>query len=202
MKNTGDKRMIYSRWSTGELGNGWGTLIHFEYYYFIVSVQVVFLIGVSIFDLESDLHSSRHEPIGVVGQIIPWVFLNRSSPLIWCYDTGNIPRKILQQYIYSLFSSKKKLLMWAWKLQVGPALATGNTIVMKVTHISSILYFPTFTNQNGLFPASRLFAACVPSFMKLVSLLVFSTASPDTDRLPSLPSHPTWRLKKLLSLAG
>ena len=39
---------------------------------------------------------TRHEPVGVCGQIIPW----------------NFP-----------------LLMWAWK--IGPAVATGNTIVMK-----------------------------------------------------------------------
>ena len=46
---------------------------------------------------------TRHEPIGVVGQIIPW----------------NFP-----------------LLMWSWK--VGPALATGNTIVMKPSELTPL----------------------------------------------------------------
>lgn len=44
----------------------------------------------------SFLTYTRHEPVGIIGQIIPW----------------NFP-----------------LLMQAWKL--GPALATGNAIVMK-----------------------------------------------------------------------
>ncbi|TFK33766.1 aldehyde dehydrogenase domain-containing protein [Crucibulum laeve] len=46
---------------------------------------------------------TRHEPIGVVGQIIPW----------------NFP-----------------LLMWAWK--VGPALATGNCIVLKPSEFTPL----------------------------------------------------------------
>lgn len=45
---------------------------------------------------DSKMAYTRHEPIGVVGQIIPW----------------NFP-----------------ILMFAWKL--GPALATGNCIVIK-----------------------------------------------------------------------
>lgn len=49
---------------------------------------------------------TKHEPIGVVGQIIPW----------------NFP-----------------LLMFAWKL--GPALATGNTIVMKVAETTPLSAF-------------------------------------------------------------
>ncbi|KAH7886884.1 aldehyde dehydrogenase domain-containing protein [Phlebopus sp. FC_14] len=56
--------------------------------------------------LESDenkFNYTRHEPIGVVGQIIPW----------------NFP-----------------LLMMAWKL--GPALATGNTIVLKPSEFTPL----------------------------------------------------------------
>ncbi|GAA6027424.1 hypothetical protein JCM8097_007854 [Rhodosporidiobolus ruineniae] len=49
---------------------------------------------------------SKHEPIGVVGQIIPW----------------NFP-----------------LLMFAWK--IGPALAMGNTIVMKVAETTPLSAF-------------------------------------------------------------
>jgi aldehyde dehydrogenase (NAD+) len=52
---------------------------------------------------EAKLTYTRHEPIGVVGQIIPW----------------NFP-----------------LLMLAWK--IGPALATGNTIVMKPSEFTPL----------------------------------------------------------------
>ncbi|TRM69553.1 aldehyde dehydrogenase domain-containing protein [Schizophyllum amplum] len=52
---------------------------------------------------ESKLTYTRHEPIGVVGQIIPW----------------NFP-----------------LLMMAWK--IGPALATGNTIVLKPSEFTPL----------------------------------------------------------------
>ncbi|GAA6020301.1 hypothetical protein JCM10207_003218 [Rhodosporidiobolus poonsookiae] len=51
----------------------------------------------------SKLAFTKHEPIGVVGQIIPW----------------NFP-----------------LLMFAWK--IGPALATGNTIIMKPAEITPL----------------------------------------------------------------
>ncbi|KAJ7463739.1 aldehyde dehydrogenase [Mycena latifolia] len=52
---------------------------------------------------EKKLVYTRHEPIGVVGQIIPW----------------NVP-----------------LLMFTWK--IGPALATGNTIVLKPSEITPL----------------------------------------------------------------
>jgi len=52
---------------------------------------------------ESKLGYTRHEPFGVVGQIIPW----------------NFP-----------------LLMFAWKM--GPALATGNTIVIKPSELTPL----------------------------------------------------------------
>lgn len=52
---------------------------------------------------EAKLAYTRHEPIGVVGQIIPW----------------NFP-----------------LLMMAWK--IGPALATGNTIVLKPSEFTPL----------------------------------------------------------------
>ncbi|KAF8584887.1 aldehyde dehydrogenase [Ramaria rubella] len=52
---------------------------------------------------DSKLGYTRHEPFGVVGQIIPW----------------NFP-----------------LLMFSWK--VGPALATGNTIVLKPSEITPL----------------------------------------------------------------
>ncbi|KAM6967690.1 aldehyde dehydrogenase, mitochondrial-like [Aplochiton taeniatus] len=62
---------------------------------------------------------TRHEPVGVCGQIIPW----------------NFP-----------------LLMQAWKL--GPALATGNTVVMKVAEQTPLtaLYVASLIKEVG-FPA-------------------------------------------------
>ncbi|KAI5477666.1 aldehyde dehydrogenase (NAD) [Pseudohyphozyma bogoriensis] len=66
---------------------------------------------------DSKMAYTRHEPIGVVGQIIPW----------------NFP-----------------ILMFAWKL--GPALATGNTIVIKVAE----------TTPLSAFYAARLIADIFP----------------------------------------
>ncbi|KAH3664391.1 hypothetical protein WICMUC_005776 [Wickerhamomyces mucosus] len=60
---------------------------------------------------------TKREPLGVVGQIIPW----------------NFP-----------------LLMWAWK--VGPALAAGNTIVLKTAESTplSALYVSQFAKEAGI----------------------------------------------------
>lgn len=65
---------------------------------------------------EQRLTYTRHEPIGVVGQIIPW----------------NFP-----------------LLMMAWKL--GPALATGNTVVLKPSEFTPLtaLYMCSLINEAG-----------------------------------------------------
>jgi aldehyde dehydrogenase (NAD+) len=60
---------------------------------------------------------TRHEPIGVVGQIIPW----------------NFP-----------------ILMFAWKL--GPALATGNTIVIKVAETTPLSAFFAASLIAKIFP--------------------------------------------------
>lgn len=67
----------------------------------------------------NSLTYTRHEPIGVCGQIIPW----------------NFP-----------------LLMFAWK--IGPALATGNTIVLKTAEQTplSALYVAGLIKEAG-FPA-------------------------------------------------
>jgi len=59
--------------------------------------------GQSIETDENKLVYTRHEPIGVVGQIIPW----------------NVP-----------------LIMFAWK--IAPALATGNTIVLKPSELTPL----------------------------------------------------------------
>ena len=59
--------------------------------------------GKTIETNESKFGYTRHEPIGVVGQIIPW----------------NFP-----------------LYMMSWKL--GPALATGNTVVLKPSELTPL----------------------------------------------------------------
>jgi len=68
---------------------------------------------------DSRLAYTRHEPVGVVGQIIPW----------------NFP-----------------LLMFAWKL--APALATGNTIVIKTSEFTpmSALRMAALFNEAGFPP--------------------------------------------------
>ncbi|PPR03696.1 hypothetical protein CVT24_007417 [Panaeolus cyanescens] len=68
---------------------------------------------------ERKLIYTRHEPIGVVGQIIPW----------------NFP-----------------LLMWAWK--IAPALATGNTIVLKPSEFTPLtaIYMCNLLNEAGVPP--------------------------------------------------
>ena len=83
---------------------------------------------------------TRHEPIGVVGQIIPW----------------NFPRTFLSR----LFSSSNTLsdlivftvLMVCWK--IGPALATGNTIVMKPSELTPLtaLIAADMTREAGFPP--------------------------------------------------
>ncbi|KAF8158618.1 aldehyde dehydrogenase [Mycena galopus ATCC 62051] len=75
--------------------------------------------GKTVETSETKLAYTRHEPYGVVGQIIPW----------------NFP-----------------LLMLAWK--VGPALATGNCIVMKPSEITplSALKFAELTAEAGFPP--------------------------------------------------
>ena len=67
---------------------------------------------------------TTHEPFGVVGQIIPWNFprtsLSRfSSPSNASSDVFTFP-----------------VLMLCWK--IGPALATGNTIVMKPSELTPL----------------------------------------------------------------
>lgn len=62
---------------------------------------------------------TRHEPVGVCGQIIPW----------------NFP-----------------LLMWSWK--IGPAIATGNTVVLKTAEQTplSALYAAKLIEEAGFPP--------------------------------------------------
>lgn len=68
---------------------------------------------------QDNLTYTRHEPVGVCGQIIPW----------------NFP-----------------LLMWSWK--IGPAIATGNTVVLKTAEQTplSALYAAQLVKEAG-FPA-------------------------------------------------
>jgi len=85
---------------------------------------------------------TRHEPIGVCGQIIPW----------------NFP-----------------LLMFAWKL--GPALATGNTVILKTAEQTplSALYMATLVQKVGFPPGvvnilsgyGKTAGAAIASHMKI-----------------------------------
>lgn len=73
-----------------------------------------------VIDTDTDsLNFTRHEPVGVCGQIIPW----------------NFP-----------------LMMLSWK--IGPALATGNTVVVKTSEITplSALYAATLVKKAGFPP--------------------------------------------------
>lgn len=70
-----------------------------------------------VIPMDGDFHAyTRHEPVGVCGQIIPW----------------NFP-----------------VLMMAWKL--GPALCTGNTIILKPAEQTSLtaLYIAQLTKEAG-----------------------------------------------------
>jgi len=73
-----------------------------------------------VIDTDPDTFSyTRHEPVGVCGQIIPW----------------NFP-----------------LLMWSWK--IGPAIATGNTVVLKTAEQTplSALFACTLVEKAGFPP--------------------------------------------------
>jgi len=87
---------------------------------------------------------TRHEPVGVCAQIIPW----------------NFP-----------------ILMAAWKL--GPALATGNTVVLKPAEQTSLtaLYIAQLTREAG-FPDGVV--NVVPGFGDTGAMLV---NHPDVDKI-------------------
>ncbi|QKX53116.1 uncharacterized protein TRUGW13939_00190 [Talaromyces rugulosus] len=77
------------------------------------------IVGQTIDTDEKNFTFTRHEPVGVCGQIIPW----------------NFP-----------------MLMWSWK--IGPALATGNTIVLKTAEQTplSALFAATLVKKAGFPP--------------------------------------------------
>ncbi|XP_059622393.1 aldehyde dehydrogenase, mitochondrial [Phlebotomus argentipes] len=98
---------------------------------------------------------TRHEPVGVCGQIIPW----------------NFP-----------------ILMMAWKL--GPALATGNTIVLKPAEQTSLtaLYIAQLAKEAG-FPEGVV--NVVPGFGNAGEALVHH---PDVDKVAFTGSTEVGRL--------
>lgn len=71
---------------------------------------------------EAVLAYTRHEPIGVCGQIIPWNFPRRFS--------------YLRGIIFPFDAVHLLVLMCSWKL--GPALSTGNTVVMKPSELTPL----------------------------------------------------------------
>ncbi|KAH8274153.1 hypothetical protein KR044_012524 [Drosophila immigrans] len=117
---------------------------------------------------------TRHEPVGVCGQIIPW----------------NFP-----------------ILMMAWKL--GPALATGNTIVLKPAEQTSLtaLYIAQLVKEAG-FPEGVV--NVVPGFGEAGAALanhtdvdkVAFTGSTDVGKLIQLASGKTNLKRVTLELGG
>nr|ABV69001.1 aldehyde dehydrogenase [Drosophila melanogaster]ABV69002.1 aldehyde dehydrogenase [Drosophila melanogaster]ABV69003.1 aldehyde dehydrogenase [Drosophila melanogaster]ABV69004.1 aldehyde dehydrogenase [Drosophila melanogaster]ABV69005.1 aldehyde dehydrogenase [Drosophila melanogaster] len=117
---------------------------------------------------------TRHEPVGVCGQIIPW----------------NFP-----------------ILMMAWKL--GPALATGNTIVLKPAEQTSLtaLYIAQLVKEAG-FPEGVV--NVVPGFGTAGAALanhcdvdkVAFTGSTDVGKLIQLASGNTNLKRVTLELGG
>ncbi|CAD6197241.1 unnamed protein product [Caenorhabditis auriculariae] len=100
---------------------------------------------------------TRHEPVGVCGQIIPW----------------NFP-----------------LLMQAWKL--GPALAMGNTVVMKVAEQTplSALHVAALTREAGFFPDGVI--NVIPGFGPTAGHAISS--HPDVDKVAFTGSTDVGRL--------
>jgi aldehyde dehydrogenase (NAD+) len=93
---------------------------------------------------ETKMAFERHEPIGVVGQIIPW----------------NFP-----------------ILMFAWKL--GPALACGNTIVIKIAETTPLSAFYATQLIAKVFPPGvvnvvtgygNVVGAAISSHMKILKV--------------------------------
>ncbi|KAA1467429.1 aldehyde dehydrogenase [Dentipellis sp. KUC8613] len=77
--------------------------------------------GKTIETNEGKLAYTRHEPIGVCGQIIPWNFPRERLCL-----SGTL---LLTLTIFSV-------LMASWKL--GPALSTGNTVILKPSELTPL----------------------------------------------------------------
>jgi aldehyde dehydrogenase (NAD+) len=110
-----------------------------------------------VIDTDPDsFNYTRHEPVGVCGQIIPW----------------NFP-----------------LLMWSWK--IGPALATGNTVVLKTAEQTPLsgLYAATLCEKAGI-PAGVV--NILSGFGKTAGAGRFSShpeSSIDTDSWAAIASH-------------
>ncbi|KAJ2924338.1 hypothetical protein H1R20_g12754, partial [Candolleomyces eurysporus] len=115
---------------------------------------------------ERKLTYTRHEPIGVVGQIIPW----------------NFP-----------------LLMFAWK--IGPALATGNTIILKPSEFTPLtaIKMCELINEAGFPPCTlvgrKIMESAAKSNLKNVTLelggkspnIIFNDA--DMEKAVSWTTH-------------
>ncbi|EAW11026.1 aldehyde dehydrogenase family protein [Aspergillus clavatus NRRL 1] len=113
------------------------------------------IVGQTIDTDHGSLTYTRHEPIGVCGQIIPW----------------NFP-----------------LLMFAWK--IGPALATGNTIVMKTAEQTplSALYVAKLVKEAG-FPPGVL--NIISGFGRVAGAAI--SAHMDIDKVAFTGSTPVGR---------
>jgi aldehyde dehydrogenase (NAD+) len=85
---------------------------------------------------------TRHEPVGVCGQMFVW--FKAFFPLPSAHLTHAIP--------ISSIPWNYPIMMWAWK--VAPALATGNTIVLKPAENTSLtaLRMCELVNEAGFPP--------------------------------------------------
>ena len=85
---------------------------------------------------ERKLVYTRHEPIGVVGQIIPCQFASVSytSSTDWPYR--ELPAYDSHLICIVCSPDVSLVLMWSWK--IAPALATGNTIVLKPSEFTPL----------------------------------------------------------------
>ncbi|OAV88847.1 hypothetical protein PTTG_08544 [Puccinia triticina 1-1 BBBD Race 1] len=117
---------------------------------------------------ESKMAFTMHEPIGVVGQIIPWLEHSVSAQshekfavelsvilffLLICAPLLAHPG-ISHQTHFCLGIFRERLLMLSWK--IAPALATGNTIVLKSAEQTPLtaLYLCRFIKE--IFPPGVL----------------------------------------------
>ena len=96
------------------------------------------ILGQVIETREDQLVYTRHEPFGVVGQILPIV-------------VASLVREQPSYYVYMLPTRCWTVLVMAWKL--GPALATGNCVVLKPSDTPlTALRMCSLINQAGFPP--------------------------------------------------
>lgn len=92
---------------------------------------------------EGKLAYTRHEPIGVVGQIVAWNFPRTSLPLCSMSPYQDAEER---------YDMVTPVMLMCWKL--GPALACGNTVVFKPSEFTPLtaLRLASLINEAGFPP--------------------------------------------------